>query len=203
MNTVKQNQNSEISFPTLQRYIEIYPKLLSNFLREYIDNNEKMFIEFQIEHYKTYGNEYLNKDGHTFNKYSVENLRVSRSRIVDYLEEKFNLILKNKISDIQNNQPIEHSQYWFLIGVKFATGEIQGLLKKHNNNATAVAKALGNNMGYRPYISSTIGSEKVKTDKNIYTRKKTDIELILNYCNENKLTICQDFKDKISHILMD
>lgn len=87
---------------------------------------------------------------------------------------------------------------WFIVGVKFATGEIQEMLIQ--NQPPKVAEILGNKDGFRPYITSTIGIIKkdIKSkDKNIYTRKKEDINLILNYCKENNLIVCQDFKDKI------
>ena len=93
---------------------------------------------------------------------------------------------------------------WFIVGVKFATGEIQEMLIQ--NEPPKVAEILGNKEGFRPYITSTIGVIKkdIKSkDKNIYTRKREDIDLILNYCKENNLTVCQDFKDKIKHIISD
>lgn len=113
---------------------------------------------------------------------------------LDYLNNE-----KLQESKIENKTRKTEDKNWFIIGVKFATGEIQNLLKE--NNATQVAKALGNEKGFRPYISSSMGTEKVKTDKNIFNRKKEDIESILKYCLNHNFEVCQDFKDKTSHIL--
>lgn len=202
MNIVRENENSEIAFPPLAIYKDKYSKILSNYLKEYEDNNEKTFVELQIEHWKNYGNEFLNKEGHTFNKYKIEKLRASRQLITEYLENKLqNLNSKTKELEAKSNTKKDKTkEYWFIVGVKFATGEMQNLLK--NYNPTQIANQLGNK-NLRPYIGSSNGTEKLRTDKNIFSKKKTDIELILKYCSENNLNVCQDFKDKIKHIITD
>lgn len=197
MSLVKEHENSEILFPTLEQYKNAYSTLLSNFLREYEDNHEKIFIELQIEYWKNYGDEFLKKQNHTFNKYQIERLKASRNRIVVFLEEKLNLTEEK--SKIENTNNIKTKQYWFKIGVKLATGEIQEKLK--NGSARSVAISLGNK-NYRPYITDSIGVNK-KSDKNIFSRKKEDIKLILNYCLENNLKVCQEFEDKIKNIIAD
>lgn len=88
INIVKENENAEINYPTLERYKEIYPKILSNYLREYKDNTEKRFIELQIEHYKTYCDEFLNNPNHRFNKWHLERFYTSRLLVIEYLELK-------------------------------------------------------------------------------------------------------------------
>lgn len=103
-----------------------------------------------------------------------------------------------------NTKKDKTEENWFIVGVKFATGEMQNLLK--NDNPTQIARNLGNVEGFRPYISQTNGIIKDKNkpdDKNIYKRKKSDINLILEYCKSNNLEVCQDFKDKIKHIIFD
>lgn len=200
MGIVQNNENAEILFPTLSKYKDLYLKLLSNYLREYEDNTEKIFIELQIEHWTNYGNEFLENKKFAFNKYQIERLKASRSKIVDFLKEKLNTVENQKKKSIKDKT----KENWFIIGVKFATGEIQKMLEK--NEPPKVAEILGNKTGFRPYITSTIGVIKMDLkpkDKNIYTRKREDIDLILNYCNENNLTVCQDFKDKIKHIISD
>ena len=205
MNIVRNNENSEIIFPTLAVYKEKYLKLLNNYLREYEDNNEKTFVELQIEHWKNYGNEFLNKEGHTFNKYKIEKLKASRQLITEYLENKLqNLNSKTKELEAKSNTKKDKTkEYWFIVGVKFATGEMQNLLK--NYNPTQIANQLGNK-NLRPFITQTIGvikNDKEPDNKNIYKRKKTDISLILEYCKANGYDVCQDFKDKIKHITTD
>lgn len=104
----------------------------------------------------------------------------------------------------QKSNKDKTKENWFIIGVKFATGEMQLMLKE--NNPPEVAEILGNKKGFRPYITSTLGTKKESLkykDKNIYTRKKADIELILDYCKKNNLIVCQEFKDEIKHIITD
>lgn len=88
INIVKENENAEIGFPTLDRYKEVYQLLLSNYLLEYIDNTERRFIELQIEHYKTYCDEFLNNPKYCFNKWQLERFNTSRFLLIEYLELK-------------------------------------------------------------------------------------------------------------------
>ncbi|MEG1388573.1 MAG: hypothetical protein RSC72_15090 [Algoriella sp.] len=116
-----------------------------------------------------------------------------------YLDEK-----KRKypttLETLQEKKPIpkenKHlSKNWFKIGVKFATGEVQKIYKENNCVATQTAMQLGNK-NLRPYISESISNTNFN-DKNIFSRKQKDIDLIINYCNENSLTICDDFNNKL------
>ncbi len=88
INIVNENGNAEIDFPTLDRYKEVYQLLLSNYLSEYKDNTEKRFIELQIEHYKTYCDEFLNNPNHRFNKWHLERFNTSRFLVIEHLELK-------------------------------------------------------------------------------------------------------------------
>lgn len=100
-----------------------------------------------------------------------------------------------------NTKKDKTKEIWFIVGVMFATGEMQKLFKEMNKNATQTAKHLGNE-SYRPFISETVANTN-KKPLNIYSRKKKDINLILEYCKTNNLEVCQDFKDKIKHIIFD
>lgn len=142
----------------------------------------------------------------------LEELNLTKEiiKISDFYKKKVEKII-NDFRETKQKEPEakgdikkdKTKEYWFIVGVKFATGEMQDLLK--NDNPTQIAIKLGNK-NLRPFISQTNGIIKDKDkpdDKNIYKRKKTDIELILNYCKENNLNVCPDFKDKIKHIITD
>ena len=117
----------------------------------------------------------------------------------------FKELVLSKIEELKhskitsNNTSKKHytENLWFEVGLKFATGEMFNLLK--NSNPTQVAKKLGNN-SYRPYIGSTIGTENVKGDKNIFNNLDK-MENIIKYCEENKIDVCQDFIDKYNELL--
>lgn len=85
---VNENENAEIGYPTLEIYKKFYPQLLSNYLREYKDNTEKRFIELQIEHHKTYCNDFLNNPKHSFTKWNLERFNTSRLLVIEHLELK-------------------------------------------------------------------------------------------------------------------
>ncbi|WP_115815247.1 hypothetical protein [Flavobacterium aquicola] len=119
-------------------------------------------------------------------------------------QKSFQLTVSTNDNPIEKPNKDKTKENWFIIGVKFATGEMQQMLKE--NTPPDVAEILGNKKGFRPYITSTLGTKKESLkykDKNIYTRKKTDIELILDYCKKNNLIVCQEFKDEIKHIITD
>lgn len=81
---------------------------------------------------------------------------------------------------------------WFFIGLKFADGKMDKLLKKHSENCTQIAIELGNEKGYRPYISETLpyisesAKKKNQTDKNIYA-SSDKMQKIQAYCLENNI----------------
>lgn len=88
---------------------------------------------------------------------------------------------------------------WFKVSLKFATGEMQKLLRRHNNNCHAVAREMGNEKGYRPFISQSIigATEKIKgTDnggaKNIFNNE-SHIKIVVNHCKKNNIIMCDDF----------
>jgi len=171
---------------------------------KYSKQLNKLLFEFENELIRlnaTRNNELEN----AFNFELDNNYTIANNELLpNYLEieKDFRNFIKVGESQLEEKKKGKSEQNWFIIGVKFATGEIQNLLNE-GMSATQIAKSLGNEEGYRPYITSSIGSEKVKTDKNIFNRKKKDLELILNYCEEKNLIICQDFKDKTKRILID
>jgi len=106
INIVKENENAEIDFPTLDRYKEVYPLVLSNYLREYKDNTEKRFIELQIEHYKTYCDDFLNNPKYSFNKWNLEKFYTSRLLVIEYLELKLKELKLYNANSTEFNLPI-------------------------------------------------------------------------------------------------
>lgn len=111
--------------------------------------------------------------------------------------------LKNKqevqavqIAEIKNDKHL--TENWFKVGLLFATGEMETLLKKHNNNFTQTAKELGNQSGFRPFISET-KSNTNKTNKNIYSEIKKLI-IIREYCKVNNIEICNDFESEFDKV---
>ncbi len=98
--------------------------------------------------------------------------------------------------NIQGNK-YPTDKLWFTVGLKLASGELQRTYSDNNNNATQTAIKLGNK-SLRPYISESIGNSTI-SDKNIFKRKQADLDLIVNYCKENNLEICEDFISKLPH----
>ncbi|MDM1092094.1 hypothetical protein HX063_04720 [Myroides odoratimimus] len=104
---------------------------------------------------------------------------------------------------ISNEVDKREKTIWFIIGVKLATGEIQKLYEKEEN-FTKIARNLGNEKGFRPYISSSLGIEKTGDCKNIYMRKESDLLFIEKYCIDNDLEIvCPRFISKLELIQRD
>ena len=104
--------------------------------------------------------------------------------------------------DDENNEPPQQAKNiktdevekynWFIIGLKFANGEMKALLKTHNNNATKIANELGNKDGFRPYISESIGVKKYTSEKSIYS-DYNKMKTIIEYCKAEKTEIQSEF----------
>lgn len=150
----------------------------------------------------------LHVDNHLLNKKSDYNNLISEiskislennsdhERYIKFLERQRDVLdsslpIKQTKKDVENN-------YWFFIGVKFATGELPRLFYEQNRNASATANVLGNKY-YRPFISQTIANT-TKSDKNIYSRKKSDLIKILDYCNQNSMVVTNDFETFVNNM---
>jgi hypothetical protein len=111
-------------------------------------------------------------------------------------QSKFIELINNFIQDIDvTPQQVEQDFTkfnWFVIGLKFANGEMRTLLNKHSNNASRIAKELGNNSGFRPYISESIGVNSETSDKSVYS-DYYKMKTIIEYCHNNKITIEDSF----------
>ncbi len=107
----------------------------------------------------------------------------------------FKEYLQKELIRLQNSLPPIEDAYknsiWFKVGLLFANGEMGKLQLKHDNNATAIARELGNK-NYRPYISETISNTNT-TDKNIYANADKVLK-IYNHCIENNISIIESFQ---------
>lgn len=102
-------------------------------------------------------------------------------------------VIDKKIKSYQDDD-------WFIVGVKFANGELDELLeanKKINNspNFTKTAEQLGN-LSFRPYISESYNSEIGKSVKNIFS-SEDKIMKILDYCMSNDIDVVDSFYRRI------
>ncbi|MEQ9063913.1 MAG: hypothetical protein RIE58_07035 [Vicingaceae bacterium] len=88
-------------------------------------------------------------------------------------------------------------QYWFIVGLNFASGKIQELMKECNDNASLVARKLGN-QNYRPYITDSIQDTKA-SDKNIF-RNSHKLSSIIEYCEINKIPVIDKFKSRYNQL---
>ena len=118
------------------------------------------------------------------------------NKFIDLINKLIELNTKANSSN-KNVKKEVYETLWFKVGLLFATGEIQKLLKKNNSNFTEVARQLGNK-SYRVYITATSYNEleKGKQDKNIYSDQKK-MQIIKKYCDDNKIEVCEDFLKKI------
>ena len=110
---------------------------------------------------------------------------------IKFLERQRDSISIEKVAFKLKGIDVE-SRYWFIIGVKLATGELQKIYKMQNQNARQTAIALGNE-NYRPFISESIADTNIN-DKNIFKRKKADLQLIIEYCKRNNMAISDKFQ---------
>ncbi|WP_139252029.1 hypothetical protein [Maribacter aquivivus] len=100
-------------------------------------------------------------------------------------EEK--IVVKNQIS----KNPTD--LIWFKIGLLFATGEIESLIKKHHSNFSQIAKTLFDSewKSYRPYLSETYNNTSINNKNILSNNIKT--KLLFEYCNENSIQMCDTF----------
>lgn len=101
-----------------------------------------------------------------------------------------------KIVELKKDLPKEKfkTDNWFKVGLLFANGEMVKLKTQYKSVSTQIAKHLGNEKGYRPYISASLNEDIKKpiSDKNIYS-KPDKLLKIYNHCNENKLIMTDSF----------
>ncbi len=159
------------------------------------DFKELEKIEEIAEHLtKNKLNRFLNED--RLNVFIKER----NSKLKELEETKNTKIQKRKMAigiDLQTESVITANnaykkKIWFRVGLMFANGEMQELLKQPKANPTNVAKKL-NNMGYNKYILATHNNySKNNLDKNIYA-DPYKLQMIYDHCKENNIDIVDDF----------
>ncbi|NDV15579.1 hypothetical protein GO009_06025 [Muricauda sp. TY007] len=109
----------------------------------------------------------------------------------------------NKLSFDSTDKGIEKcfESGWFEVGLKFASGEAQLAANRKNQEGLSwdyVTKELGlDPKKHRPYLSETWNDTNKTSDKNIYNNKDK-VTTIINYCEENGITVVDDFMNKLS-----
>ncbi len=128
---------------------------------------------------------------------SFEEIQITKAEIDNLYKE----IFESKTENPSNKADKKTETHWFKVGLEFAKGTIQELNKSQGLSYTEIAIKLGNK-NYRPYISETLSNKPTNEDKVIYN-DKAKMEFISEYCQANKILICEDFKVKLNKIKQD
>lgn len=153
----------------------------------------------------------------TLPRYKNDTLEKEQSRIVFSIQREFHLyavflevqkiqafindLLINEHNDSKELVTIpatlkEELKYkesaWFKIGLLFATGEMKDLLSKFDSNGTQIAEYLGNKIGFRPYITESIGINKSISEKSVFSNSVKMNKIIL-HCEQNNIPIVSSF----------
>jgi len=226
MKTIKYTVPPQLSFAEKQE--QTYQNNLSQFLQDnqnYDEQETRVFdelyyLKYRIGLLKKVAKEWQKTVDHSAGLYldgmeliegnlittkigTVEDLKYAKIELLFLKEKKENFeksLDKKQTEDVKFKAVKENytSTNWFKIGFMFATGEMQILLKKSDNNFTQIARQLCNETGYRPYISETKNNTNTN-DKNIYSQYKK-LKLIQEYCDYNMIELCTDFKDNYNII---
>jgi hypothetical protein len=138
------------------------------------------------------GFENLNKFRDLHREYYKYFLNIERDKIFKYVNGLIeNLDSKNESSDEEYK-----NTNWFIIGLLFANGEMDTLLKKYKSNGTQIAKHLGNEKGFRPYITESIGSNIKTSKKNIFS-DRDKMQKIITHCEDNNIPVIPFFKEHL------
>jgi hypothetical protein len=105
------------------------------------------------------------------------------------------LKLQFEKSKIQLEVNKDINKNWFKVGLAFADGRIDNLLSKHSRNYSAMARELGNESGFKPYISTSVANSRI-FDKNIFSNEM-HIQQIIEYCHSNNIIIVDSFHRRV------
>ncbi len=196
----------EYKFNSLIRELELFKKLLTNeliddwyskgILNFYRYENSKPYLGFSFFLCQTESND----DIHFYKTYIDSILLFFESEI-------YSLTLKNNDENLeekfQNEFNKKKNEAWFIVGVLFATGEMDELLKQFDGNATAVAKHLfpKNHDKYRNSISES-KNDFSEGPKNIYN-DNDKLKTIYHYCIQNNKKMTTSFINVIDSITGD
>lgn len=112
--------------------------------------------------------------------------------------ERFDLYFKyltEKETTPSNKNEKYLNENWFQVGLLFATGEMDQLLKQFNRNTTQIAKHLKPEKpnSIRSYISESL-SKTNDSDKNIFSRPDKVLK-IQRYCTDQNIEMIEHFKN--------
>ena len=114
-------------------------------------------------------------------------------------ENPYKIIAKGKDKKLNAN---------FIVGMKFATGEVYKFLECNKNGHYIVkdkltfddiTEKLSLKISLRPFISDTVSKAKRLGSKNIYANNKVML-LIKEHCIENEIEMCTEFIQELEKI---
>lgn len=97
-----------------------------------------------------------------------------------------------KSKDIEKKSDKYLANYWFIVGLAFAKGEIGS--EECLKSSSELARAMGNK-NFRPYLSESINNSNVN-DKNVFS-DSDKINKIILYCEEENIEIDEYFFKKV------
>lgn len=169
-------------------------------LRCYLNNNFihqiKMNIEDLSDENKRYFLDDINDLIDLLKKYIEPR---SAKRYLDNFSARIDSLRKpNTFEVLQDKEINRHKDlkntYWFYVGTKFLSGEIEKLYNQQKN-FTDIAKELSNEnlktKSLRPYISESYNNT-TKSDKNIFYKK--DLTKIVEYLKDNNIKISPKYQ---------
>jgi hypothetical protein len=169
------------------RLIELVNQLDEMLFEKFKDINNTLIANHNHEHPRMRDIEHwknnISQYGFTYN--SLTNLKEFIQQRIIELQETVNIDNSNQ-SKNEKTAP----QKWLPIGVGFATGEIQELLKKGVSNSRIAIQYTGNRSD-AGYVSN-YGSGSKPGYKNIYS-DFNKLKIVYDHCIENKIQMCEDF----------
>jgi len=122
-------------------------------------------------------------------------LKMGFKEVRKRIEKSVNLnefdFLKRNIKNNSNKKDYKIT-IWFKVGLLFATGEMDKLLKKYNDNPRKVAESL-EKPNFEKFILATKNNYKESnTEKNIYYNRDKMLKII-KHCEENNITVTKGF----------
>jgi hypothetical protein len=109
-------------------------------------------------------------------------------------QHKKSILLASKTISSKINEENKHENLgWFQVGLLFASGKMDKLIKEYNSNATSIAKSeFGNNWAkYRPYISSSFNETSI-SERNIFNSRKK-LLIIIKHCKKRNIDVTTSF----------
>jgi hypothetical protein len=98
-------------------------------------------------------------------------------------------------SEADNSDKAYMSYDWFIVGLSFATGEMNNLLKKYDYNLTEIAELHFKRPNLRPCITASKGTNR-NAPKNLFNFRKKMMKII-DYCNINNIDVETSFLERL------